>query len=548
LPEDIQSEFNILHSIQSKARLHQDFIGSTMNRLRKFMVPVIQEIFSGKAPPIDFHEIIRNNGIILASLGKTDDFHESWGQIIGGLILREISSAVRTIPAAEHNQFYLIMDEAQNYLNDDIKGLLRESRKYKLSVGMAVQSLDNLRKGDVDLSDTVLGQSGIRITFQQQRHEHALELAKDMRYDVLDFTELTQEVDRDDGYDWYFIPSYTQGESEGTTISVSRGESHSRTKGRTWNTGTTTQLAKSAGMSNVETDTESEAFGTQNSKSRQFAKNRGSAVGQTDARGGSEQESASDSRQEGYSNGRNEGHSIRTDINATTLSSGESSSDSLTHGHTHGFAKGKNWNRSIMKNYSQGTALTQGNTRGRSHQIGGSHAHARGQTKTITETGGQSHTVGGSESETHGTSKTTSIARSLTTNQSITWSLTPIKKTRVEVQTTGKFVTAVPDQHLIEATEIQRLAPQHCLVSIGKLACSHFLRVDDVIDPLLNDPGYSDELRELEIKRLKERIFAAHPFYIIHSAPQTTHEENDAPTDDDQTHAERMPAKTDHFR
>jgi len=45
------------------------------------------------------------------------------------------------IPKAERKDFYLYIDEFQNYVTDSIESILSEARKYRLSLNIAHQYL-----------------------------------------------------------------------------------------------------------------------------------------------------------------------------------------------------------------------------------------------------------------------------------------------------------------------------------------------------------------------------------------------------------------------
>ena len=177
LSEEVRADFEKLRATRDP-RKQEDWVESTVNRLRDILSPIVERIFNLETPTIDFREIIRRNGVILAALGKTPYFHEDEALAIAGLLIREISEAARTAKRPDRRQYHMFIDEAQSFLGEDLLRILKESAKYKLSLGLAVQGLDNLQKGDIDLVPAVLGQCAVRITFRQQYHEHAEFLAK----------------------------------------------------------------------------------------------------------------------------------------------------------------------------------------------------------------------------------------------------------------------------------------------------------------------------------------------------------------------------------
>ncbi len=71
------------------------------------------------------------------------------------------------IPSSERKDFYLFIDEFQNYTTDSIATILSEARKYRLSLTMAHQYLGQLVKNnDTSIRDAVLGNVGTMISFR----------------------------------------------------------------------------------------------------------------------------------------------------------------------------------------------------------------------------------------------------------------------------------------------------------------------------------------------------------------------------------------------
>ncbi len=385
--EEFLSDLEMLRATKN-ARQQEDWVESAINRLRDTFSPVVTAVFSQTAPSIDFHKIIREGGIILASLGPREQpiaFDIEEGNVLAGLIIREIQDAVMTVRREERKRYYLFMDEAQSFLNEDFLHLLKESAKYKLSVGLAVQALDNLQKGEIDLVPAVLGQCGIRITFRQQFHEHAEILAKNLCYPLLDFEELVHGVERDAGYEFVLMPSISagEGENEGTVETFSTMNQMQETK----STGAKRTIQQSKGVSIPGSSmqlTQSMAFGT---------------------------------------------------------------------------------------NEMSGTGATAGNA--------------------------------ASNASSKGTSKT----------RSVTLALTPLHKTQLEYQKTGRLKLGVSDQVAQHTHKLQSLPKQHCLVAVAQFNLALLLRITDVVDPF-EEQYASAQWRTEQIEALKVAMTERHDCFF----------------------------------
>ena len=72
----------------------------------------------------------------------------------------------------------MIIDEAENFIGEDLRMGFAELRKFGLSLCLAVQDLNCLRKGELDLVNKVVSQCGLQMTFQQQAPTTLSSLAK----------------------------------------------------------------------------------------------------------------------------------------------------------------------------------------------------------------------------------------------------------------------------------------------------------------------------------------------------------------------------------
>jgi len=68
---------------------------------------------------------------------------------------------------SERKDFYLYIDEFQNYVTDSIAIILAEARKYKLNMIMAHQYIGQLVNGqDTSIRDAVFGNAGTMVSFR----------------------------------------------------------------------------------------------------------------------------------------------------------------------------------------------------------------------------------------------------------------------------------------------------------------------------------------------------------------------------------------------
>ncbi len=126
-----------------------------------FMRPMIAQ----KESAINFQEIINNKKILLVNLskGKLGDLNSRLlGMIVTGKLLMAAFSRV-DMPEEQRNDFYLYMDEFQNFTTDSIATILSEARKYRLCLIIGHQYIGQLPE---DIKSAVFGNVGSMAAFR----------------------------------------------------------------------------------------------------------------------------------------------------------------------------------------------------------------------------------------------------------------------------------------------------------------------------------------------------------------------------------------------
>ncbi|MBU1203111.1 type IV secretion system DNA-binding domain-containing protein [Patescibacteria group bacterium] len=130
---------------------------------------LIRPIVSQEKSAFNFRKAMDEDKIILVNLskGKIGDMNSSLlGMIVIGKILYAALSRV-DMPEDQRKDFYLYIDEFQNYITDSISVILSEARKYKLNLILAHQFLAQLVKNnDTRIKDAVFGNVGTIISYR----------------------------------------------------------------------------------------------------------------------------------------------------------------------------------------------------------------------------------------------------------------------------------------------------------------------------------------------------------------------------------------------
>jgi hypothetical protein len=122
----------------------------------------------------DIADIMNNEKILFASLSKgiLGDLNSN---LLGLILVSKIQIAAmkrQQMAAADRKDFFLYIDEFQNYVTDSIESILSEARKYRLGLVIAHQYLwqlqksDALTKSNLNLKDAIFGNVGTMMTYK----------------------------------------------------------------------------------------------------------------------------------------------------------------------------------------------------------------------------------------------------------------------------------------------------------------------------------------------------------------------------------------------
>ncbi len=137
-----------------------DMLGYVVSKLGRFIENEMMRNIIGQAHSgFDLSEIMDGKKIFLANLSKglTGEVNSS---LLGLILVSKIQMAAMRrarIAEADRKDFYLYIDEFQNFTTDSIATILSEARKYKLNLVMAHQYMPQLKQ---EIRDAVLGNVG----------------------------------------------------------------------------------------------------------------------------------------------------------------------------------------------------------------------------------------------------------------------------------------------------------------------------------------------------------------------------------------------------
>lgn len=198
LPEEVQRDFAKLHKLQ-RPQDRDALLESTDNKLSEILKPLTRAIYGREAPSIDLRQIVSQRHTLLVNLKETDDLRRESSKPIAGLLIQQITDVCKLFSDRDERvPHFLIIDEAHEFIGEDLGMFLDQARKWQLSACLAGQHLSSFRKGEIDLTDQLLDNCKTVVCFQQKNIEDVEELGKYLGYPNYQLQERYSVMDRPD--------------------------------------------------------------------------------------------------------------------------------------------------------------------------------------------------------------------------------------------------------------------------------------------------------------------------------------------------------------
>ncbi len=155
-------------------RFREEAVAPIQNKIGQFIAsPLIRNIIGQVKSSIDMREIMDKGKILIVNLSK-GKVGEDASNLLGALIITKLQLAAMervNIPEEERKDFYLYVDEFQNFATDAFASILSEARKYRLCLILAHQyiaQLDDMTEHgkNTKVRDAVFGNVGTIISFR----------------------------------------------------------------------------------------------------------------------------------------------------------------------------------------------------------------------------------------------------------------------------------------------------------------------------------------------------------------------------------------------
>jgi len=146
-------------------RLRAEAISPIQNKVGQFVTSrMIRNIIGRKKSTIDLEKIMNEGKILILNLSQ-GKLGEDNAALLGAMIITQIQLAAMNrsfVREEERKDFFLYVDEFQNFATSSFIKILSEARKYRLSLTLANQYIDQL---ELPIQKAIFGNVGTLISF-----------------------------------------------------------------------------------------------------------------------------------------------------------------------------------------------------------------------------------------------------------------------------------------------------------------------------------------------------------------------------------------------
>ncbi len=151
-------------------RFREEAVAPIQNKVGQFISsPLIRNIIGQTKSSLDFQNIMNNQKILIVNLSK-GKIGEDASKLLGALCITKLQLAAMArvnLPEDERKDFYLYVDEFQNFVTESFANILSEARKYHLDLILTHQYIEQLVTSESTVvKDAIFGNVGTMITFR----------------------------------------------------------------------------------------------------------------------------------------------------------------------------------------------------------------------------------------------------------------------------------------------------------------------------------------------------------------------------------------------
>ncbi len=151
-------------------KFRTEAVAPIQNKVGQFLSnAIIRNIVGQTKSSIDLRDVMDNKKILLLNLSK-GRIGEDSSALLGAMIITKLQLAAMSrvdVPEEDRKDFYLYVDEFQNFATESFASILSEARKYRLNLIVAHQYIGQLvQDRNTVVRDAIFGNVGTMITFR----------------------------------------------------------------------------------------------------------------------------------------------------------------------------------------------------------------------------------------------------------------------------------------------------------------------------------------------------------------------------------------------
>jgi hypothetical protein len=164
--DPIVNQFWLTEFASYNEKYAQEAVAPIQNKIGQFLsASIIRNIVAQVKSTINIRQIMDEGKIFIVNLSK-GRIGEDNSRLLGGMLITKLQLGAMErvdIPEAERKDFYLYVDEFQNFAVESFANILSEARKYRLCLTMAHQYIEQLSE---EVRAAVFGNVGTLIAYR----------------------------------------------------------------------------------------------------------------------------------------------------------------------------------------------------------------------------------------------------------------------------------------------------------------------------------------------------------------------------------------------
>jgi hypothetical protein len=165
MDDQVLKNFWVAEFNQMQPKLRTESISPILNKVGQFVTsPLIRNVVNTTTSSFDIEEIMNQGKILLVNVSQ-GKLGEDNAALLGAMIITKIQLAAMNrvyLPEEQRRDFYLYIDEFQNFATTSFVKILSEARKYRLNLILANQYIAQIPE---EVRAAIFGNAGNLISF-----------------------------------------------------------------------------------------------------------------------------------------------------------------------------------------------------------------------------------------------------------------------------------------------------------------------------------------------------------------------------------------------